>query len=101
MLVTTLNAPKSNGNPVPPTLQVTVTAPVGGTLTVTFVLVDEASGTRTSLLAAFNNVTNFWEASTANKTTSGHFYTVIASATWVNGANTDSGSDAKIHCKAP
>jgi hypothetical protein len=97
MLAVTLNAPRNNGDPVPPTLQVTVG--VRGGPTVTFVLVDEANGTRTSLPAAFNAGSGFWEASTVGHTVAGHFYTVIASAT-VPGPPPDSGSDAKIHCRA-
>jgi hypothetical protein len=101
MLTVTLYAPKNNGDPVPPTLQVTATAGFETTPTVAFVLVDEAGGAPSSSIpATFNLRTGFWEAPSAGHLAAGHTYTVVASAT-ISALPPDSGSDAKIHCKAP
>ncbi|MCI0702221.1 MAG: hypothetical protein L0241_14150 [Planctomycetia bacterium] len=93
--------PPQNGAPVPPTLRATVQNAGQAALAVRFVLVDEADGTKSNPPLAAQLVNNGWEAQTVGAIPQ-HFYTVVAVALDINpaGVVVDSGSNARIKCKA-
>jgi hypothetical protein len=100
-LTVTIDNPKKNGDPLPGTLRALVTGGGQPGLTVRFVLVDEADGTKTHppLVATFVN--GGWEALAVGVIPL-HFYTVVAVALDINnsGVIVDSGSSGRIKCKA-
>ncbi len=99
-LAVTITTPADNGDPLPALLQATVVSGYRGALNVWYVLVDEADGSKSPPQpATFSG--GYWQLAVA--VLPKHFFTVVAVAVAIDpsGAVTDTGSDARIKCKAP
>ncbi len=94
--------PPLNGSPLPAILTAQIFA-FGAGDKVMFVLVDEADGNKTNPpLMATTGGGGIYQAPTGGFPIAGHFYTVVVVAVTTDAAGNiiNSGSDAKIKCKA-